>query len=245
MSTDLFSGHANLYAAFRPTYPEELYTFIFLHVSSRECAWDCGTGNGQVARRLAQDFSRVCATDISAEQLDNATMHSRIEYSVSAAEKTTFPAGSFDLITVAQALHWFDTDLFYAEARRVAKKHAAIALWGYGHIVINDQIDPLLRHFYANVVGKYWDDARRHVETEYQDIPFPFDEIQSPRFYIEQEWTMLHLVGYLESWSATQKYIRETNVNPLRELEPELKKYWGDAEKINVRFPVFLKLGRI
>jgi SAM-dependent methyltransferase len=245
MRRDLFSGHANLYAAFRPTYPDELYAFILSHVTGRDCAWDCGTGNGQVARRLAQDFNRVCATDISIEQLEKAPRLDRIEYSVSPAEKTRFPAGSFDLITVAQALHWFNVDLFYEEARRVAKKDAVIALWGYGHITINDQIDPLLRHFYSNVVGKYWDDARRHVETEYNELTFPFDEIQSPRFYIEQEWTMLHLVGYLESWSATQKFIRETNINPLHNLEPELKRCWGDAETIDVRFPLFLKLGRI
>jgi SAM-dependent methyltransferase len=245
MSTDLFSGHASLYAAFRPTYPEDLYNFIFSHVRGRSCAWDCGTGNGQVARRLAQDFDRVCATDISLEQLNNATRLERIEYSVSAAEKTAFPSGSFDLITVAQALHWFNTDQFYAEARRVARKDSLIALWGYGHIMINDQVDPLVRHFYSHVVGKYWDDARRHVETEYRDIPFPFDEIQSPRFYIQQEWTIRHLMGYLESWSATQKYVRETNVNPLYDLEDELKNCWGGAESVGVRFPLFLKLGRI
>lgn len=242
---DLFSGHANLYAAFRPTYPEELYQFIFQFVPGKGIAWDCGTGNGQVAQRLAQTFTKVYATDLSEKQIAEAVRHPNIEYSVSSAEKTSFPDSTFDLITVAQALHWFNTDAFYREVRRVASPDATLAFWGYGNITINAELDAHIQHFYSRVVGEFWDSARHHVETEYRDIPFPFTMIESPRFHIQQRWTLDHLCGYLESWSATQRYIAERHSNPVKELRSVLRASWGAEDTLTVRFPVFLKLGRV
>lgn len=241
---DLFSGHANVYAAFRPTYPEELYQFILQFVARKEAAWDCGTGNGQVAQRLAATFSTVYATDLSEQQIAQAVQHPNIHYSVSPAEKTPFPDAAFDLVTVAQALHWFNIEEFYREVRRVARPDATLAFWGYGNIAINAAVDAHIQHFYSEVVGTFWDSARRHVETDYREIPFPFRVIESPRFQIEQRWTLDHLCGYLESWSATQRYIAEQKSNPVKELRPALQSVWGADETLTVRFPIFLKLGR-
>jgi SAM-dependent methyltransferase len=242
---DLFSGHADLYAAFRPTYPEELYRFIFRHVSQRRAAWDCGTGNGQVAQRLALDFENVYATDLSDKQIAQAVQRPNIHYSVSPAEKTLFESNSFDLITVGQALHWFNTEKFYEEVRRVARPHGVVAFWGYANIMINDKLDGPIQDFYSNVVGRYWDSARCHVENGYRDIPFPFLSIETPAFYIEQQWTLKHLCGYLESWSATQRYILDKNENPMTTFEPVLRSLWGSEDSLLVRFPVFLKLGQV
>jgi SAM-dependent methyltransferase len=242
---DLFSSHAATYAAFRPTYPEALYEFVFSFVKHKGTAWDCGTGNGQVASRLAKDFERVYATDISENQLKNAVTAPNIDYSLTPAEKTSFPEDSFDLITVGQALHWFDLDKFYAECRRVGKPASVIALWGYGNIMINREVDSIVDHLYTEVVGKYWDSARRHVETAYRDIPFPFDSRKTPSFFIEAEWTLAHLIGYLESWSATQKYMKENGVNPVKNVEKQLLEAIHAARPFPIRFPVFLKLGSV
>lgn len=242
---DLFSGHANIYSAFRPNYPEALFEFIFQFVKNKEDAWDCATGNGQVARRLAESFRKVEATDLSEKQIDQAVRVRNIVYSVSRAEVTPFPDASFDLITVGQALHWFHVGEFYNEVRRVARRDAMLACWGYGNISINPELDAHILHFYSAVVGKYWDSARHHVETEYRDIPFPFTTIESPRFFIEQRWTLNHLSGYLESWSATQRYIHDKKVNPVKELSPLLQANWGDDDEVCIRFPIFLKLGRV
>jgi SAM-dependent methyltransferase len=243
MNKDLFSGHSDVYAAFRPTYPEALYDFIFSFVQDKQVAWDCGTGNGQVAQRLAKDFQMVYATDLSENQLKKAAPAENIVYSRSAAETTAFPDRSFDLITVGQALHWFNIEQFYKEVRRVARPDSVVAVWGYGNILVNAQLDPLISDFYTNVVGKYWDAARRHVENEYVDIPFPFRRIDAPRFYIQQEWPLQHLSGYLESWSATQKYNLDTGENPVQEFKKILAENWGNSERLTVRFPIFLKLG--
>jgi ubiquinone/menaquinone biosynthesis C-methylase UbiE len=242
---DLFSGHAQIYAAYRPTYPEALYEFLLPIVNTKRSAWDCATGNGQVAQRLASDFENVYATDISDKQLQEAFKAPNTFYSISSAEKTSFPTGYFDLITVGQALHWFNTTDFYKEAIRVGKPGCIIAVWGYGNILINEEIDPLLQEFYSNVVGKYWDAARRHVETGYKNIPFPFEVIPSPDFFIEQNWSFQHLKGYLESWSATQKFILDQKFNPVHSFMNSIRELWGDEEIMKIRFPVFMKVGRM
>lgn len=242
---DLFSGHASIYAAFRPTYPKELYDFIFSHLNGRRKAWDCATGNGQVAGYLADYFEEVYATDISQQQLDNSIKRDNIIYSISPAEGTTFPDHEFDLVTVAQALHWIDRDKFFAEARRVCKGGSLLAIWGYSFLNVNPDIDGIIMNFYKNVVGPYWDEARRLVEDEYRSLSFPFAEIQSPKFHIASTWTLDHLAGYLESWSATQRYIKAKGSNPLPEALAQLKQVWKKGDSKPIRFPVFLKLFRM
>jgi SAM-dependent methyltransferase len=240
---DYFSGHSKLYAAFRPTYPDELYSFLFRHVKHFDSAWDCATGNGQVAHVLAKKFKQVQATDISQQQLDQAVQAENIFYSAQSAEKTNFQDEQFDLITVGQAMHWFDTEKFYAEVKRVAKKDAVLAVWGYAICSVNTEIDKHFNHFYNHVVGPYWDSARKLVEEEYKSVPFPFAQIETPKFFIKTEWTLEEFTGYLRTWSATQKFIKDKNYNPVPEIAELLKPLWNEKEVVS--FPVFMKLGRV
>jgi SAM-dependent methyltransferase len=240
---DFFSGHSRIYATFRPVYPQDLYDFVFKHLEHRSSAWDCATGNGQVAQYLAKHFDKVYATDISSEQLANAYLTDNISYSVSPAERTPFDEHQFDLITVGQALHWFDRDAFYQEVRRVGKPGGLLAVWGYSILSVSPEIDPFLMNFYQNIVGPYWDSARKLVDDEYQTITFPFKEIPSPRFYIKVSWTLEHFAGYLETWSATQKFIQKNNTSPVPTLINDLQKYWRAGEEKTVSFPIFLRLG--
>ena len=173
---DRFSDQSKLYSTFRPTYPQALYDFIFSHVDRYDLAWDAGTGNGQAARDLAKRFNHVEATDISPRQLENAAPSERITYSM-AGEVTTLQSKSVDLVTVAQAIHWFDCDKFYQEVRRVAKPNALLAVWGYGLLRIHPDIDAKIDHFYIAVVGPYWDKQRKLIDEHYQTISFPFKEI--------------------------------------------------------------------
>jgi ubiquinone/menaquinone biosynthesis C-methylase UbiE len=242
---DLFSGHARIYSAFRPTYPEELYAFIFRQLQKRDTAWDCATGNGQVAQYLSHHFKEVFATDISEQQLQEAPRDPTIRYSVGAAEKTAFHENQFDLVTVGQALHWFDHGAFYNEVKRVARPGALLAAWGYSVLSIDPELDTYLLDFYKNTVGPYWDSARRLVDEKYQTLSFPFEEIPSPEFFIRVSWTLEHLAGYLETWSATQKYIKTHNTNPVVPLTAQLAKHWKRDESKTVSFPVFLRLGRV
>lgn len=240
---DYFSEQSKIYATFRPTYPEELYSFIFSQLKQRDIAWDCATGNGQVARRLAGEFKSVYATDISRQQLEHATPAPNIYYSVTPAEQTTFEDDFFDLITVGQALHWFDADKFYNEARRTSKRHALLAAWGYALLSVSPQIDKLFLEFYYEKVGTYWDYARKLVENEYAAVAFPFPEIRAPKFSIVVNWTCEELAGYVSSWSATRKYIAENGHDPVPELTTRLKPLWSGSKKVT--FPLFLRLGRL
>jgi SAM-dependent methyltransferase len=242
---DYFSGHSKVYAAFRPSYPEELYAFTFSHLENKNQAWDCATGNGQVAQYLARHFQKVYATDISKQQLDHAVKLNNIIYSVSPAEETAFADHEFDLITVGQALHWLDQEKFYKEVKRVGKPGGLLALWGYALLYIEPEIDEIVLNFYSQTVGEYWDQARRLVEQQYKTISFPFEEIPSPSFSIDVAWTLDHLQGYLESWSATQKFMKENNHNPVPSIIGKLAEYWNNEEVKKVSFPVFMRLGKI
>lgn len=242
---DHFSRQSDLYSKYRPTYPQELYDFIIRHINSKQTAWDCGTGNGQAARELAKYFEKVFATDISRKQINHAVQASNIFYSVQPAEQTNFPDNTFDLVTVSQALHWFQFDKFYTEVNRVAKPEASIAVWMYGLLSISPEIDELVGiEFYKNTLGHYWDYERKYVDDNYTTIPFPFDEIQTALFSIHVEWTLEELQGYFNTWSALQKFIETNQINPVDELMKKIKSI-VKGEKISIVFPVHLRMGRI
>ena len=240
---DRFSNHSKQYAAFRPTYPEPLYDFIYRHVNCFDTAWDAGTGNGQVAGDLAKRFLKVLATDISLKQLENAYPGKNIIYSQT-GEVTNFPEKSIDLITVGQAIHWFDRDKFYQEVRRVAKPGAILALWGYGLLNINKEIDSHVKHFYTQIVGPYWDKERKLIDERYQTISFSFEEIKTPELQFSFLWSLEELQGYLGTWSSVQKYILANGINPADELIKTIQPFWR-LEPQMVNFPLFLRIGKI
>lgn len=241
---DNFSNHAGLYASFRPEYPAGLYDYILSIVPERDAAWDCGTGNGQVAAALAPFFATVYASDISAAQLQHARQRDNIMYSKQAAEHTDFPAACFDLIVVAQAIHWFDFEQFYAEAGRVLKPGAVLVVTGYGLLQVDPATDALLQHFYTDIVGPYWDPERRYIDEAYKTIPFPLDELQAPGLVHALVWTREQLQGYLNTWSAVQHYIKDKGHNPVTLISGELDTLWPHGVEKRVCFPILLRAGR-
>src|SRR6516162_9938876 len=163
---------------------------------SRQFAWDCGAGNGQAAVELAAVFDRVIATDASEKQIANAQSHERVEYRVAVAENSGIGSETIDLTMVAQALHWFDLDRFYAEARRVLKPDGILAASAYNLLHIEKAIDEVVNRNHYEVVGPFWPPERRLVE-QFADLPFPFQEIDTPKFEMKASWDLDHLVGYL------------------------------------------------
>ncbi|MGD8427334.1 MAG: methyltransferase domain-containing protein [Balneolaceae bacterium] len=240
-----FSKQAKLYAQYRPTYPDEMYRFIFERMQAMEVAWDCGTGSGQVAVYLAARFKHVFATDIDKEQLKHAFQKPNITYKNAPAEDSGLPANYFDLITVAQAIHWFDFEKFYHEVRRVAKDQALLAAISYGMLQIREDIDPILNELYREAFGSYFSEVRQYIDQRYQTIPFPFEEIPSPLFKSTFSWTLDHLEGFLNSWSPVQKIKTAANYNPVDPIIKRVRKLIPGDEKISVSFPVFMRLGRI
>lgn len=243
---DNFSLQSKDYANFRPRYPVALYDFLYSNLRSFERALDVATGNGQVAAELAKRFTTVYATDISKKQLAESPILPNVFYKAEAAEDASFPDHYFDLITVAQAIHWFDFDKFYAGVKRMLKPGGLVAVIGYGLISINEHIDPWLQHFYKNITGPYWDKERKYIDELYTTIPFPFTEIPAPHLQIAYSWTRQQFIGYINTWSAVQHFIKANNSHPLsKELKQQLSLLWPDDVLYKISFPLVFKTGHL
>jgi SAM-dependent methyltransferase len=241
---DHFSKQAADYAQFRPTYPQELFDYLGNIAPSRQLAWDCGTGNGQAAVGLASVFDSVIATDASEKQITNAALHERVDYRVALAEDSDIDSGTVDLIMVAQALHWFDLSRFYAEAQRVLKPDGVLAASAYNLLQIEPVIDEVVNRYYYEVVGSFWPPERKLVER-FADLPFTFHKIDPPKFEMRASWNLDHLVGYLRTWSSTQRFIAAKDSDPLKQIMDDLRTAWGAPEQTrNIIWPLTLRIGR-
>ncbi|MSR31021.1 MAG: class I SAM-dependent methyltransferase [Gemmataceae bacterium] len=245
MTTDHFSSRAPGYCQLRPTYPAELFAFLAEQCQGKELAWDTGCGSGQATTALANFFQLVMGTDISQAQIDQAPRHERVRYQVSQAGKVDLPGESCDLVTAAQAIHWFNQEAFFQEAERVLKPCGVLAFWTYSLARVAPEVDRVIDWFYREIVGPYWPPERIQVEENYSSIPFPYKEGQSPPLTMVHLWDRAHFSGYLETWSASILYAKGKGQSPLSELNPVLQKAWPDPnEKRKVTWQLHLRWGK-
>jgi len=242
---DYFSA-SKRYQQYRPTYPDELFYHLSSLCTEHASAWDCGTGTGQSADCLTAYFDHVMATDASEKQITQAalTVKEGLQFKTAMAEQSGLDTQSLDLITVSQAIHWFDLEAFYCEVKRVLKPTGIIAIWCYGLLSIDENIDKVLNHFYYHVVGTYWPAERRLIDTGYATLSFPFNELAVPEFDMLACWDLSQLMGYLSTWSAVRLYQEREGQSPLEVLKPQLATYWGDARQTKVvHWPLQLRIG--
>lgn len=244
---DHFSGHAQAYADARPSYPEQLFEFLNLECKQHDLVWDCATGNGQAAVSLAKIFRRVIATDASAEQVEQAQPVENIEYRQMTAEQPLLERNSCDLITVAQALHWFDTDRFFENVKACLKPEGVLAAWCYAVHQINEPIDAVVETLYEEILGEYWPPERRLVENHYSEISFPFATCYERNFTMTREWNLQQLCAYFTSWSALQRYRKRRGSDPLELVIDGLHEAWGinPEETHIVSWPLKVRLARM
>src|SRR6266498_1435493 len=239
---DHFSKHSQLYAQHRPQYPEEIYAYLASIAPGNSLAWDCGTGNGQAAIGLAKYFDKVYATDASAEQIAHAYANPKVDYHVEPAEHTSLDDCTVDLVTVAVAIHWFNFDEFYTEVKRVLKPNGILAAWTYSFTEISPEIDLLVKKYYYEIVGEFWPERIHYLEEGYRTLPFPFEEITPPSFAMKVNWTLDQFAGFLNSWSATQRYKERKGHHPLEIIWDELSAAWGTGPRI-VQWPLHFRMG--
>lgn len=243
---DHFSGHAADYASARPHYPDALFDWLAAQCGRHALAWDAGCGNGQAATALAARFDAVFASDPSAEQIAAAVPHSRVRYAVEAAEHCSLPDGRADLVTVAQAMHWFDVPRFQAEARRVLVPGGVFAAWTYAQSRVAPAVDSVFDRLHDHLLNNYWPQGREHALDGYATLPFAFARLDDPpAFDMRCDWTLPQYLAYLRSWSASQRHLRETGADAVASIAPELAAAWGDpARPRAVTWPLALHVGR-
>ena len=243
---DNFSAQSSAYAAYRPGYPENLFQYLAGECREHKLAWDAGTGNGQSAKQLALHFDQVYATDASSAQILNAEPLANITYAVANEQAPALKRRSVNLITVAQALHWFDIEVFYAEAERVLKKHGLLACWSYKLFRINAGIDREIERIYTEILGRYWDPERRLVDTGYRTLSFPFRELRAPSFEMKAFWNFDKMMGFLGSWSAVANYKKREGHDPIPENIERLKAAWGKLDETKeVTWTLSMRAGRV
>jgi len=242
---DYFSGHAADYAKYRPEYPRALFEWLASIAPATGVAVDCGTGNGQAARGLAEFFDRVEALDASADQIANAHGPANIHFLVATAEATTMPDASADMVTIAQALHWLDHPKFFAEVRRVLKPGGVFVAWGYARFVADEPVQSMAIESLWKPLEVYWPPERRLVETAYATLDFPFKELVAPRFAIELDWTPEDLIDYVHTWSASKNYVRQNHGTAIDDFEARLATVWPDGIRRRITMPIFVRAGRV
>lgn len=241
---DYFSDHAAAYASHRPHYPDALFDWLAQQCPRHNLAWDCATGSGQAARALASYFDRVIATDASQAQLSEAAPVNKVHYLCASAEQVPLAANSLDLISVAQAAHWFDLPRFYREVDRLLVPQGVLALWCYGLFQIAPRIDALIEDYYQRTIGEYWPPERRYIEEGYQTLDFPYAERSAPVFHMQVDWNLDQVMGYLATWSATRLYTKATGKDPLPALAQQLTDIWGEPQQARaIQWPLHLKVG--
>ena len=243
---DHFSGHAAGYAASRPHYPAALFDWLAQQCPAHVLAWDAGCGNGQAATALASRFGNVYASDPSAEQIAAAEPAPNIRYAVAPAETCDLPDACVDLVTVAQAMHWFDAARFQVEARRVLKPDGVFAAWTYAQSRVSAAIDAPFDRLHDVLLEGYWPDGRQHVIDGYRKLPFAFKRLAVvPAFDMRCDWTLPQYLAYLRSWSACQRYLRATGNDAVALIEADMAHAWGDPQQVRaVVWPLTLHVGR-
>ena len=243
-NAQIFSQYSDQYARHRPQYPDELFSYLSEIAPGRDSAWDCATGNGQAAVSLAKYFSHVDATDISTEQIENHIPHPKIHYGISPAEHTSFADSSFDLITVATAVHWFDPASFHKEVDRVLKPGGILAVWTYSYFSIQPEIDEIILTELLNPVDRFWVEGNRMVLNGYRELTMPYEEIRTPAFSIHLEWTLGQLTAYMRTWSAVKRYLGELGTDPVESLEAKLGAFWKPEAIKTVHMPLHIRACR-
>jgi len=241
---DHFSAASDAYAKHRPRYPDSLFEFLASLAPEQGSAWDCATGNGQAAIALSEYFPTVVATDASQSQIDAAIPHTAVDYRVALAESSRLPDACMDLITVGQALHWFDQDAFLAEASRVLKPGGVLAVWCYELCAVNPDCDAIVAELYEGIVGNYWPPERVMIEQGYDHIVLPGEKISVPTFEMSLDWRADDMLGYLGTWSACKRYAAENGSDPVVQIAARLQAVWG-PESRKVVWPLKIKVNRI
>ncbi len=239
MTEPLFQ-RGSLYQQHRPGYPDSLFAWLAAQCRHHSLALDVGCGTGQACRGLEPFFSAVLGADISLRQLQ-AAPSSASHYLSCSSSAVPLADASLDLITVAQAFHWFDPDAFFAEAKRCLRPGGVLALISYGLCEV-DGLGTLIRDYHDGPLGPWWPQERQALMANYPEASLPWEPLPWPQDYLQCHWHLEDMLGYLDTWSALVK-ARGAGEDPLARFSPELSEAWGEHPR-TVRWPLRVKAWR-
>lgn len=243
---DHFSGHAQAYADFRPTYPLELVEVLADASPATKAAWDVGCGSGQLSVLLAQRFHEVVATDPSPEQLARAPVTPRVTWRQASAQRSGLEPQSVDCVVAAQAAHWFDMPAFVGECRRVGRPRALVALVTYGLMFVRPDLDRVINRFALETLAAHWPPERRHVDAGYTTLDFPLEPVALPAVTMRARWSLAQVLGYVGTWSAVAAARRAGDGALFDAFVAELDSAWGPADEVRtIEWPLTLRAGRV
>lgn len=219
----------------------ELFAWLASLCHQRQLALDVACGNGQAAVALSHHFTTVHAIDASAEQIAHAKPASGVSYSVAQGEATGLADSCVDLVTVAQALHWFDLDAFINETRRILSPGGVLAVWCYGLFSVTPQIDAIVNELYKRHTDKWWPPERDHIDQAYRHLIIPGQQHER-RFAMQKTWHVDQALAYLRTWSSVQRAIKATGDDPVNLVEGRLRSLWTGP--IRVQWPLTIKWSR-
>ena len=129
MNEEKFTGKADVYDKFRPSYPKELIDILY-EKTQAEAVADVGAGTGIFTKCLSAKPWKIIAVEPNADMLEilKQNMGQSSEIINAPAENTGIPSGTIDLVTAAQAFHWFDKEKFKAECERILTPGGHLAI---------------------------------------------------------------------------------------------------------------------
>jgi len=238
-----------------------LFSMLASLTANHQLAWDVGAGNGQASISIAEHYDRVIATDTSKNQLELAHKHPKVKYAVTPPVMTdeelfsvVGEEGSVDLVTVAQAVHWFDLETFYSQVKRLLRKPGGvIAVWTYMGHTSNPAVDAVCKDVWEST-GPYWDSRAEYAAQGYRTLPFPFEAVldngrgsegNPMEMEMEIQMSLEKLLGLFKSASAVVT-AREKGVDILNEkVCTRIKEAWGDENMIyTCKLTLYMLVGK-
>ena len=242
------------YDIYRPKYPEEFFQKILdlLPSEKRVNYLDIATGTGALIFPLSSHFSNISlGIDSSGSQI--ATALKKVEdfklknlqfNMMDVLEVPNFIAknqiSKFDLITIGQALHWFDIPVVLKMIKNELLNENGIlsvlsyACLGYEYNV-KDQTKANLGYQryqeWYEIIEKYFDCDRGALMKGFEGSPFKeiFGNMEKDEKIYKNETTDVDFVKYLKTYSAYNCYCDKNSKNagykdPILKLEEEIKK---------------------
>lgn len=246
MNEERFTGKAEIYDKYRPSYPDSLIDWLYGRTNA-DAAADIGAGTGKLTLCLSKKPWKITAVEPNPDMCGVLRRNAPFAEIINAsAENTGLEGGSVGLVTVAQAFHWFDEEKFKAECKRILRTDGKTAIIfnerNYDGCDISSERDKICQKycgaFHSGHVGK-----RTHEEGDLFLRNEYFSEVEF--FCTENNVKMSEevFVGDTLSRSYALKDGDRDYSRFVNELKDVFSKY-RENESVTVKYKTICYLGK-